>query len=135
VPRLFGEVFGWVGQRGLTQTGAPLIRYLVTDMERPLEIEVGVPVGAAVSGDARVKPGVLPAGRYATLVHTGPYDRVQHATGALLDWAAKNGIVWQMTTRGDTDVWAARVEYYPTDPQQEPDPEKWVTELAFLVAT
>jgi aldose 1-epimerase len=55
--------------------------------------------------------------------HSAPYDRVQGATGALLDRAAKNGIVWQATAGADTDVWAARVESYPTDPQQELDPE------------
>jgi effector-binding domain-containing protein len=34
---------------------------------------VGVPVETAVSGDTRITAGVLPAGHYAVLVHTGPY--------------------------------------------------------------
>jgi hypothetical protein len=31
-------------------------------------------------------------------------------------------------------MWDARIEFYITDPAVEPDPKKWKTELAFLVA-
>ena len=39
----------------------------------PLELEVGAPVEGAVEGDERVRAGSLPAGRYLTLMHVGPY--------------------------------------------------------------
>src|SRR5580704_5258 len=67
----FGEVFGWLGARGLGPAGAPFFKYNLIDMERELEVEVGVPVAAAVDGDDQVISGVLPAGRYATLTHVG----------------------------------------------------------------
>ena len=136
IPQLMGEVFAWLGQRHSPPAGPPLIRWLVTDMTRPMEIEIGVPVERALDGDARVKPGVLPAGRYLTAVHTGPYgEQLMRATGEFLDWAAQHGIVWQTTRRGADEVWTARVEFYPTDPQEEPDTNKWETELAFLTAS
>jgi effector-binding domain-containing protein len=134
IPQLFGEIFAWVGQRQPPQDGPPFVRYLVTDMERELEIEVGIPVATSVQGDGRVAAGELPAGQYLTAVHTGPYDRLTEATGSFLDWAKQHGIVWQTSRRGTDEVWAARLEYYPTDPQKEPDANKWETELAFLVA-
>jgi effector-binding domain-containing protein len=136
IPQLMGETFAWLNQRQTPPAGPPLIRWLVIDMERAVEIEIGVPVAEPAAGDARVKPGVLPAGRYLTAVHTGPYgEQLMHATAEFLDWAAQHGIVWQTTRRGADQVWGARVEFYPTDPQQEPDPEKWQTELAFLTAS
>jgi effector-binding domain-containing protein len=134
IPQLFGEIFAWVGQHQAPQDGPPFVRYLVTDMERELEIEVGIPVATAAQGDGRVVAGTLPAGQYLTAIHTGPYDRLTEATGNFLDWAKQHGIVWQTSRRGADDVWAARLEYYPTDPQEEPDTNKWETELAFLVA-
>jgi hypothetical protein len=30
------------------------------------------------------------------------------------------------------ELWTARLEWYPTDPAQEPGPQKWQTELAFV---
>jgi effector-binding domain-containing protein len=130
--RLFPEIFGWVAEHGITPDGPPFIRYLVTDMDRSLEFEVGLPTAGPTDGDGRVQSGHLPAGRYVTALHTGPYDRLVDATAQLLAWADKNQVTWDTSRRGDQEGWRARLEYYPTDPQEEPNPEKWDTILAFL---
>jgi effector-binding domain-containing protein len=134
VPPLNQEVFAWLGGRGAAPAGPPFWKYNVIDMARELEIEAGVPVEAAVVGDDRVVAGVLPAGRYATLTHTGHPSELMAATKALLDWAAGQGLTWDMTPSQDGDRWACRLENYLTDPAQEPDLSKWVTELAFKLA-
>jgi effector-binding domain-containing protein len=89
-------------------------------MERELEIDLAVPVAAGVSGDERVRTDTLPAGRYATLVHVGPYGGLRGAHAALQAWCAERGIAW-----------AERVETYVTDPRRQPDSSKWETEVAF----
>ena len=104
------------------------------DMAGKLEIEAGVPVAAAVAGDDRVISGVLPAGRYATLTHVGHPSELVAATGALLDWAAEQGLTWDMTPGASGERWGCRLESYLTDPRQEPDMSKWVTQLAFRLA-
>jgi effector-binding domain-containing protein len=134
VPPLNQEVFAWLGGRGAAPAGAPFWKYNVIDMARELEIEAGVPVAAAVAGDARVVTGVLPAGRYATLTHVGHPSELVAATKALLDWAAEQGLTFDVTSGDDGDRWACRLENYLTDPSQEPDMSKWVTELAFKLA-
>jgi effector-binding domain-containing protein len=134
LPQHWSEAFAWLERQGMAPAGAPFIRYLVIDMDAALEIEVGVPVPSVLSGDARIRTGVLPAGRYATLIHTGHYSGLVDATAALLAWAEGNGIVWQTATVENDTVWGARLEFYLTDPANEPNPEKWETELAFLVA-
>src|SRR6266496_5155042 len=93
IPQLLGEVFAWLGKQGIAPAGAPFMRYHVIDMKAKLDIELGVPVVAAVSGDGRVSAGVLPAGRYASLVYTGVKNGIK-ANKALLDWAAEKDIVW-----------------------------------------
>jgi len=87
-----GEVFGWLGARGLAPAGAPFFKYNVIDMERELEVEAGVPVAAAVDGDDHVVSGVLPAGRYATLTHVGHPGELAEVTKTLLDWAGGQGL-------------------------------------------
>ena len=134
VPPLNQEVFAWLGERGVPPAGAPFWKYNVIDMAAKLEIEAGVPVAAAVAGDDRVVTGVLPAGRYATLIHVGHPSELVAATGALLDWAAGQGLTFDVTPGDDGEVWACRLENYLTDPSQEPDMSKWVTELAFKLA-
>ncbi|HEV2937234.1 MAG TPA: GyrI-like domain-containing protein [Streptosporangiaceae bacterium] len=129
-----GEVFGWLGARGLAPAGAPFFKYNVVDMARELDMEAGVPVAAAVDGDGHMVSGVLPAGRYATLTHVGHPSELAGVTETLLDWAAGQGLTWDTSPGPDGDVWGGRLEIYLTDPAQEPDMSKWETQLAFRLA-
>jgi len=136
LPPMWDEVHAWLVSRNLAAAGAPFIRYLTTDMETRLDIEVGFPVAAAVTGDGRISAGVLPAGRYAVLEYTGPYegDGVFKANVAMMEWAKEQDIVWQISRKDNIEWWVARLEIYLTDPASEPDSNKWQTQLAFLVA-
>ena len=130
---LWGEVIAFLTNKGIPPSGPPFIRYLTTDMEKKLDIEVGFPVANDVSGNDRMFAGVLPAGRYAVLLYFGDYENLVTVTAEFLAWAEKNNIVWQTSTTDGVEWWAGRIEWYPTDPAKEPDPQKWQTELAFLV--
>ena len=129
-----GEVFGWLGAHQIAPAGAPFFRYDVIDMARELEVEAGVPVEAATSGVGDVISGVLPGGRYATVTHVGHPSELQGVTKDLLDWAAGQGLTWDMSHGSDGDRWGSRLEFYLTDPREEPDMSKWVTRLAFRLA-
>jgi len=130
------EVFAWLGARGIAPAGPPFLKYNVIDMMRQLEIDNGVPVAAPVysTGDGELVAGVLPAGRYATLTHVGHPSELVGATKALLDWAAGQGLTWDMSPDADGERWGSRLETLLTDPREEPDMSKWVTQLAFRLA-
>jgi effector-binding domain-containing protein len=135
LPPLWGEVHGWLANRGLEPAGAPLWRYRLIDMAAKLEIDVAVPVATPVTGDNRLTADILPAGRYATLIYTGPYEGLMQATADLLAWAKNKGVVWDQWPAGSQgEGWRARIENYLTDPRAEPDSAKWQTELAFKLA-
>jgi effector-binding domain-containing protein len=127
----FGEVFGWLAEHGVAPAGPPFFRYNVIDMAHLLNVEAGVPVPAAVEGDGRVLAGVLPAGRYGTAIHVGPYDGLIGAVDDLLRWADSRGLEWDKSSADDGEHWSCRLEIYVTDPGQEPDPARWETRLAF----
>jgi len=129
-----GEVYAWLGARRLEPAGPPFLKYNVIDMARQLEVEAGVPLAAPADGDGDVISGVLPAGRYATVTHVGHPSELAGTTKVLLDWAAGQGLTWDMSPDADGDRWGSRLEFYLTDPREEPDMSKWVTQLAFRLA-
>jgi effector-binding domain-containing protein len=128
------EVFAWLAARGLEPAGAPFLRYRVIDMDRQMDIEAGVPVATAIEGDKHVISGILPAGRYATVTHVGPFDKLIDVTGGLLEWAAREGLAWDMAETENGQEWGCRLELYLTNPIDEPDMGKWETKLAFRLA-
>ena len=133
VDEAFPELFGWLAGTGTTPAGPPFIRYLVIDMEALLQLEFGVPVAAPVTGSGRIKPGILPAGRYAVLRHSGPYDGLIGANAALQRWAQDHDLEFDVRDTPEGSAWGARFEEYITDPSGEPDPSKWETDVAYLL--
>jgi effector-binding domain-containing protein len=129
-----GQVFGWLAERGERPAGAPFWKYNVIDMERELEIEVGVPTSTVPSGDGEIRGGILPSGRYASVGHTGHPDELVHVTKRLLDWAAAEGLAFDKSPAEGGEHWACRLEIYETDPAEEPDLAKWQHTLAFRLA-
>lgn len=125
------EVIGRIAERGVEPTGAAFLRYLVIDMERELRIEAGVPVEEHPPTGADEVAGVLPAGRYVvTTVHGHP-DVLEEATGELIRWAQERDLVWDAEPGPEGERWGCRLEIYLSDPAEEPDPDRWRTQLAF----
>jgi len=133
IPQGIGEVGAWLGERGIEPAGPPFVRYLVIDMERLLELEIGFPVATAVPGDERVLAGTLPAGRYASLVYTDIDNGIQ-ANYALLKWGEARGLMWDSWPADRGDGWGARLESFLTNPDEQPDRAQWQTEVAMRLA-
>jgi effector-binding domain-containing protein len=133
IPQLLGEVFAWLGKQGVAPAGAPFMRFHVINMESKMDIEMGVPVTSALPGNGRVSAGVLPAGRYATLIYTGVTNGLE-GNKALIDWAKANGIAWDRWDDENGDAFRSRYESYLTNPDDEPDQAKWETEVAIRLA-
>ena len=127
VDNLRKELSVWLKQQHLDPAGPPFLRYHIIDMAGDMDIEVGFPVAAALPDDERVKAGLLPAGRYASLVYIG-----HGLTGnkALLGWANANGLAWDRWDDPNGDAFRSRCETYLTDPTIEPRKMKWEIEVA-----
>src|ERR1700709_2227131 len=74
IPQLHSEIYGWLKSHEIEPAGPSFIRYLVIDMAGKMEIEIGVPVQDAITGDDHVSAKALPAGQYATLIYVGNYN-------------------------------------------------------------
>jgi effector-binding domain-containing protein len=84
-----------------------------------VDVEAGIPVVSAITGQGRVKASEPPAGRTLMTWHAGPYDQLQTAHQKLRDHAAEQ----KLTPR------AGPWESYWTDRGMVPGPAKWRTQL------
>lgn len=89
VDKLLKELRLWVKTHGIADEGPFFLRYHVIDMEGMMDIELGFMVRNPLRGDDRVKPGVLPKGRYASLTYT---RYAMRGNKALIGWIKENNV-------------------------------------------
>lgn len=132
----WGKVAEWLKGQGITAFGPAIIRYFTTDMSAKLDIDVGFIIEQALPGGDGILTDEIPAGKYAILLHTGSYedDGVYAANAALVGWAAEHGVKWATMQKENVEWWNSRVEWYFSDPETDPNPENYQTELTFMVA-
>ena len=116
--RALGRAFAVAERVGATPTGAPFARYVHLGPDR-IEFEAGVPVDHPVDGGDGARHGVLGGCRAGVAGHVGPYDTLSATYEALMDWLAGRG------DRPTGPMW----EHYLSDPDREPDPATWRTEI------
>jgi hypothetical protein len=131
---LNGAVFGWLAQQDVAPAGPPFWKYNVIDMAGQLELEVGVATETPATADDRVSVGELPAGRYLETTYHGHPDGLLQATSELLAHADAQGLIFDKADSPKGERWAARLEYYLSDPDQQPDMTQWDTVLSFKLA-
>jgi effector-binding domain-containing protein len=115
----FGAIAGYLGELGQAPAGAPFAAYYNMDMQ-DLDIEIGFPVASKLPGRGEILAGEIPAGKFATSLHTGPYDQCGPVYEALTQWVAEhhyeaNGVAY---------------EYYLNDPTETP-PEELKMQIIF----
>ena len=138
VDSAFPDLFASLGERGVKPAGPPFIRLLEIDRAgEPLELEVAVPVAGTVSGNGRVQAGELPPGRYAVLLHVGPYRSetaadLDGARSELLNWMDQHGLRYSRETeRGSAPACCA--DHFRIGPESQSDWSKWETLLTYLI--
>jgi effector-binding domain-containing protein len=136
VSRRLPGLFQFLQQHQIPPVGAPLIRYVVVDYNTGnLEIDIGVPVKAGtLPASDHIRAAEIPDGRFATIIHRGPYAGLVDTTAQLLDWAKREKVTWAVVEQGDLTRWQARVEHYLAGPPLEHNPAHWKTEVAILLA-
>ncbi|NOK63134.1 MAG: AraC family transcriptional regulator [Chloroflexi bacterium AL-W] len=131
---LVPQLFGWLAQHNTEPAGALFFRYYtIGDMDKAFSLEVGVPVKSAIPCNNPIHPSTIAGGSYATLIHAGHPDRLTQSFDKLQAWAEKQGIEWAIRHEDGEDVWGGRFEFYLTNPAEQPDPEQWSTEIAWLL--
>lgn len=114
---VYRTVHDYLGRVGVAPAGPPFARYAF--LGHVVAAEAGVPVPHEIAGDGVVEPSTLPAGEAAVTSHYGPYEDVEKAYLACHIWLDNHGY------RPAGPHW----EVYHTDPNAEPDPARWRTDV------
>lgn len=127
----FPALFAHLGQQAIRPVGAAFYNYRRIDMANTLDVEAGVAVARGGTDSDDVSFGMLPAGRYLTVTWHGHPDKLHDVTALLIGWVKERGHLLDVAERADGDHFACRLEIYESDPEEEPDMDKWVTVLEF----
>ena len=131
VTLLFKEMGNWIKRHDCKPCGPPFLRFHMIDMAGEMDIEVGFPFATLLPSEGRVCAGVLPAGRYASLIYSGSGFA---GNRALIEWAKANNLAWDRWDDARGDAFCCRYESYLTDPKIEPRKTKWDVEAAIKLA-
>jgi effector-binding domain-containing protein len=114
----YGRIVAYLAEEGIEPAAGPFARYRPLGDHR-FEVEAGFPVSAVIPGKGDVEPSMLPDGPAVATWHIGPYDTMEPAYAALSEWIHSHGYLSAGV------AW----EVYYSDPETEPDPQKWRTEI------
>jgi hypothetical protein len=128
--QLLAELYERLDRTGAAY-GPAFLRLHVVDMNGDMDLEVGAVTDKPIAGDDRLRPDVLPAGRYATLTYV---NHARRANGLLIDWVRAQGLPFDVLTGPAGDEFACRYEMYLTDPRTERMKTKWKIELSIRLA-
>jgi effector-binding domain-containing protein len=134
LPPLVGVVKSWLDEKAITPAGDMFFHYLAMDGTNNIVSEVGFPVPPGVSGDWQFINGRFRRGYYAHIRYTGDYRFMMNAHKALEAFIIESGYKEQQSLGTPENPYGSRSEVYLTDPDDEPDPGKWVTDIYVLLA-
>jgi effector-binding domain-containing protein len=116
-----GAAFEALAAADIVPAGPPFARYF--SFGETIDFEAGVPLASPFAGTADVKAGHLGGGEAAVAMHVGPYDTLSETWEALTQWVAAEG----------REIAGPGFESYLTDPGDEPDASKWMTQVCLPV--
>ena len=120
--RAYGEVYSALQAEGLKPAGPPFSLYFGMPTDK-VELEVGFPVEEKFTELGDVHASTLPGGKCVHGLHIGPYETMVQTYGEMTKWLVDHHLV------PSNEMW----EVYMSDPQKEPDPKTWRTEIYWPV--
>ena len=131
VTKALKELRKWSKENSLSDEGPYFVRYYHCDMTSMMDVEVGLVTNLGIIDQERIKPGLLPKGRYATLVYRGNGLR---GNQALMKWATDHEIKFDPLITGEVESYTCRYEAYLTDYRIESRKLLWDVELSIKIA-
>lgn len=114
----FGEIMQVISSNGAQVIGAPFSIWYEWEDEM-MEFDNAIPINKKINGTDKVLPIKTYQGKVAHVSHMGEYSTT-HLSWEILESYLKDN---------NLEKNGAPYEVYVTDPQNVPDPSKWITEL------
>lgn len=119
---MYGTISHFLDQNDIAVVGIPFALYHLMN-EEEIDLECGMPISGGFEENTTVKTGTLPALTCACIDFYGDYSNLEDGHKVLQEWVETHGF----------NLVSAPMEFYLTDPSQEPDPEKWLTRICYPI--
>ena len=119
---MYGKIMSIIQKNNLETTGMPYSVYYEMD-ETQIDVECGIPVTEVIEINEPFKSGTQNALNYAMLQYFGNYNQLENGHAQLQEWIKTH----KFRLNGSP------IEVYVTDPQDEPSPEKWQTNIYYPI--
>ncbi len=116
--RIFPAVFAALTEQGVTDMGHVIAVYHTMDANQ-MSLSAGIEIGEDVEPSEPLELLEMPACDAVKADHFGPYDTLYQTHEA----------IWPFVQELGREPIAGPTERYITDPEAEPDPSKWHTEI------
>lgn len=119
----FRELAQYLREEGIAACGPGFAVYHEIAADRPWKATIGVPVLDPGPGTEAIRPGALPGGKVAVIVHEGPYEGLADRWSELTEWLRTH----------DLSPAGSPWESYVVEDSTEPEPSRWRTEIVWPV--
>lgn len=119
----FKELSAFMKEKGLESSGTYLSVY--HSFGQTIDIEVGISIADSVPGNERIALNKVKAGKAVKAIHRGHYEKLGVTHQAISAWMMEKGL----------SPAGAPWEVYITDPSETENPDEWVTEVYYPIAS
>lgn len=116
LPQVIGESYmkiaSYLQSLGEQPACVPYTEYYNLDMQ-DLDVEMGFPVARMLPEQGEIMVREIPAGRFVTYMHTGPYSQMEEPYMEIEKWIQEKGL----------EKTGECYEYYYNSPQEVPESE------------
>lgn len=127
------EVRNFMEEQSIPYIGPSFFRYNTISASGEMDIEFGHFTDKLYSGSGPVRAGILPAGSFMSVTWTGPYNKLSDVDAMLMGWASIKGVEWDCAATEAGVFFGCRIDIFHKALPEEPDPDKWETEVAVML--
>ncbi len=108
----YGEIMTFADMQGLSIQGPAYVIYYNMDMD-DLDLEIGFVAGEKVPGNDSIQSSVIPAGKYVSSMHAGPYAEMVPLYEAMMAFMKEHSLPPS----------GPAIEFYYNSPMEVPESE------------
>ncbi|MCL2862733.1 MAG: GyrI-like domain-containing protein [Methanimicrococcus sp.] len=86
----YGQMEEYLKKEGKRLSGIPFVAFHSFGDMSDMDVEMGFPLAAPLSGVGEIKAGVIPAGIVLSCMYLGPYSQMESLYNEIMAWISEN---------------------------------------------
>lgn len=120
--QMYGEIGQYLAKEEVDMAGMPFSFYHLMD-EDEIDLECGIPTSSKIRGNDRIIGATFPKTKCVSLDFYGDYNNLGTGHEKIQKWVEDH----------EFELMGPPMEFYLTDPGQDPNPNNWLTRICYPV--